>query len=764
MVGLDPDELATAWIDDCAQNHRLCPKPEDAELPTRLLDVGGLDDGPECLHLIETTKGAKGKWVALSYCWGESKNFTTTTENLQDHLHLVKFHELPQTIQDAVIVTSGLGIRYLWVDTLCIVQDSDEDWQAEAAQMMNVYRNAYVTIAANEGDDAESGMYIDRNPLESRPCEIKFNNDEAKKSTRYRWIHPPRIPWRNIVKKAHLQTRGWTLQETTLSTRVIYYSKEGLCWQCREGIRQERVPAYLIGANDPLVPRRIFDAYVGDPMNIFELWCDLVEEYTSRGLTRQTDKLTAISGLASALAAFIQARSERRLASREEKKYYSAPKITRHWAVPKNPEAVGLNRHDGGNLSFRDILTKEELSVGRPLYTHVRGPLSMDPFLAMRFIGGVDKDADEKLLLDPSPRNIEILKYVGLGPFLTFKDNKDNPDYDDEFLLAMSHPDTHAAYNRAYHIWKDDKDGKVNFDTLKEESPAIQPDDSQSTISESSDEPDMTDDFWIAACAHDAGYQYGSAEEPKNSTSQRTNMYIYGGLSPVKAIVEWPGYTMDSTYLAGLWKADLLHQLRWWCEKPGRRALKYRAPTWSWASMDDTRICYSRTGSDYRRQESGKSSEPGSAKLIGIEVVPSGPNRLGDLKSARLTLLAPVRDIPFTVAQVETSQPPSEPLESVQESMSIIPRSESAQTPLELDREKLHLDEESRPIDPSLKILRLSMGSWLIIEPAMDQEEHEAFRRVGHWVCSNDGSADFGGPPGSKKGLGGWETKEIVLI
>jgi hypothetical protein len=143
--------------------------------------------------------------------------------------------------------------------------------------MMNVYRNAYVMVAANQSKDATSGMFIDRNPLESRPCEIRFRSQNGKQLIRWRWIHPQRIPWSVRVKKAHLQTRGWTLQETNLSTRVIYYDEGGLCWQCREGIRQERVPAFLITANDPLVLRRTPDAYTEDPINIFALWCDLVE-------------------------------------------------------------------------------------------------------------------------------------------------------------------------------------------------------------------------------------------------------------------------------------------------------------------------------------------------------------------------------------------------------------------------------------------------------------------------------------------------------
>jgi len=133
--------------------------------------------------------------------------------------------------------------------------------------------------------------------------------------------------------------------------------------------------------------------------------------------------------------------------------YYSPPIAPRHWAIPENPEAVGIHRYDGGNASFRDILNQEELAAGRPIYTHVKRPLSMDPsmdpFLAMRFIHGIDKEADWALS-NPNSRTREIIKHVGLGPLLRFMDNEDNSDFDNEFIQLMSHPDTHAAYNRAY--------------------------------------------------------------------------------------------------------------------------------------------------------------------------------------------------------------------------------------------------------------------------------------------------------------------------
>jgi hypothetical protein len=95
--------------------------------------------------------------------------------------------------------------------------------------------------------------------------------------------------------------------------------------------------------------------------------------------------------------------------------------------------------------------------------------------------------------------------------------------------------------------------------------------------------------------------------------------------------------------------------------------------------------------------------------------------------------------------------------------MTILEDSEPVETIPKLDSENLYLDEKSKEVDHSMKILRLSNSSWLIIEPVISTEP-AVFKRVGYWVCSNDGTAGFDGPQGSKEGLGGWEVREIVLI
>jgi hypothetical protein len=769
MVSLELDGLAKAWMNDCARNHPLCPKPQDAIFPTRVLDVGDSAESLEGLHLVVPGKVTKEKWIALSYCWGETnETYWTTTKNLEDHLRQIPFEKLPLTMRDAIRVTRSLGIRYLWIDALCIIQDSDEDWQAEAAKMMNVYRNAYVTIAANTGGNANSGLCIDRNVLESRPYEMKFQEANGKQLIRYRWIHPPRMPWKMVVKSGNLQKRGWTLQETSMAVRTIYYDENGLFWQCREGIRQERVPSYLIRANDPLVPRRIFDSYADDPMNIFTMWGDIVQEYTARNLTYESDKLFALAGMASAVAAYIKSRSDRRLVTAEEKKLYSIPEIPRHWAVPVNLEATDRMRHDGANASFRWILTDEEFAIGRSIYTYTRGPLSLDPFLTMRFIGQLDPEVDKELI-NPSDRTKEIMTSVGLGPLLQFVSDQENPDYDDEYIYLMSHPDTHAAYQRAYRLLKAEKDrgeSKVrlvrrrltkNMRRTKDLSARVWRLVRLKTPSRTQRQsPRHKNDFWARASAIDTGLHLDPDMETNIPIPHKTNMYVYRDTDPIKARVEWPAYVTDDQYLAGVWKADLFYQLCWCCARPGRRPVKYRAPSWSWASIDEARIIFDRGRRAYGRKEDENWSGSWHPRILEAVVVPRGPNRFGDAKSAKLTLLSQIRNMPF-YADLDIVTSPEQATDS--DSL-VVPKSEPLETLPDPSRKHLHLDEEFARIDPSLKILRLNSTSCLIVEPIGGPREPQVLKRVGYWVCD---SGDFGTPEG-KEGLGDWDTKVVILI
>lgn len=131
-------------MQDCAVNHKERRAQTARQFPTRLIDVG--KQNSKFARLWIPHRGAQGKYVALSYCWGDKNNFKTTTDNISDRINGFPYADLPQTVSDAVYVTRKLGFRYLWVDALCILQGPDEnarqDWLRESALMQSVYSNA----------------------------------------------------------------------------------------------------------------------------------------------------------------------------------------------------------------------------------------------------------------------------------------------------------------------------------------------------------------------------------------------------------------------------------------------------------------------------------------------------------------------------------------------------------------------------------------------------------------------------------------------
>jgi hypothetical protein len=137
-------------------------------------------------------------------------------------------------------------------------------------------------------------------------------------------------------------------------------------------------------------------------------------------------------------------------------------------------------------------------------------------------------------------------------------------------------------------------------------------------------------------------------------------------------------------------------------------------------------------------------------------VVPRGPNRFGDAKSAKLTLLSQIRNMPF-YADLDIVTSPEQATDS--DSL-VVPKSEPLETLPDPSRKHLHLDEEFARVDPSLKILRLNSASCLVVEPIGGPREPQVLKRVGYWVCDNGGFGTLEG----KEGLGDWDTKVVILI
>lgn len=306
---------ANKWLDHCLNTHRGCfPETYTATtLPSRVIAVGDATQNP---YLYETAPGETGTYAALSYCWGKTRAFTTTSSTFQDRKSGFPLESLPKTCRDAVTVARALQIKYVWIDSLAIIQDSKEDWEKEAAKMCNVYSNAVVTFAALDSPDSETGLFVSELPRRtvSLTCTIgggtKGNVYVRKHYSRLKlgFLHADHTEPHSTDYGGILQTRGWTLQELTLSPRVLWFSSWELGWSCRAETACECEPIPTSALMKRGAGRLTTVPQDNEKTDWLIMWRNFVEVFTRRSLTHQTDRLPALAGLAAAMEARIGGR------------------------------------------------------------------------------------------------------------------------------------------------------------------------------------------------------------------------------------------------------------------------------------------------------------------------------------------------------------------------------------------------------------------------------------------------------------------------
>jgi hypothetical protein len=152
--------VAEDWLHGCLRKHKECgPSEHENPLPTRVIDVGNENCHPKLI----ASKGRTGTWIALSYCWGRDSEFVLNEERIRGLQSGIPVNEFPTTLRDAVMITRRLRIQYVWIDALCINQDSPTDWANEAAKMREVYSGAILTIVAANSPSTHSGIFSQRN-------------------------------------------------------------------------------------------------------------------------------------------------------------------------------------------------------------------------------------------------------------------------------------------------------------------------------------------------------------------------------------------------------------------------------------------------------------------------------------------------------------------------------------------------------------------------------------------------------------------------
>ena len=303
-------KLFQEWLLDCEKNHAECRLKASAELPTRVIDVGDDDDSSFLrLHAFEPDDGEE--YIALSHCWGnlleeQRKIFCTCRSNIEER-HNQGFYVdiLPKTFQDAVNITRKLGKRYLWIDSLCIIQygDNYEDWKKESKRMEVVFRNAYCTIAATSAEDSTKGFL--KRPLVQQP-ELQYIK---VKTSSHGPIYISTIAdnFYEDVENGVLNQRAWVLQERALSRRTIHFTANQSYFECGHGVRCETL-TYMRNSKslflgDPNFPESLNFRRSQDKVRLFQ---DLFKRYVQLGLTKRTDRPAAISGLERRLAEAFQ--------------------------------------------------------------------------------------------------------------------------------------------------------------------------------------------------------------------------------------------------------------------------------------------------------------------------------------------------------------------------------------------------------------------------------------------------------------------------
>ncbi|KAF6807412.1 het domain protein [Colletotrichum sojae] len=315
---------AKAWLEDCeAGFHREC-EPSAAYLPTRFIDVRP----DQTLRLVSTDgldqASRRPRYATLSHCWGrpgESEILKTNSATVGAHHKEIPQSSLPKTFRDAIRTTRSLGIPYLWIDSLCIVQDDVEDWQREAARMKDVYAGSTLTIAASDGLNSSWGCFpgsdgslepvADSSPVEEsqrldataesvvadkKVRIFSFSRRDIKTGSsaslmvRFQSSHP-----REVCREAPLSTRGWVLQEQMLSHRTLHCLDSELHWQCRREYRtQSGQDLFEDGSEYGL------DHHHGHsrttPRDV-KMWPQWIESYSWREFTVPSDRMPAFAGI-----------------------------------------------------------------------------------------------------------------------------------------------------------------------------------------------------------------------------------------------------------------------------------------------------------------------------------------------------------------------------------------------------------------------------------------------------------------------------------
>ncbi|RDW87876.1 hypothetical protein BP5796_03570 [Coleophoma crateriformis] len=231
-------EIISNWVSGCLQKHPLCQRdklPRQNRKLGRILDVGNTFDSPTIrLRSMEDLPEAT-TYMTLSHCWGGATIPVLTLDNYEQYRVSIKVEELPLTFRNALELTRHLRVQYLWIDSLCIIQDSADDWLEQAGLMDRIYQGSFCNIAATASPDPYGGLFSERDPALITPLRVQLKGVSPHNQDAFYDVGDDfSQEWMRQVALSPLAVRGWVVQERLLSPRVIHFAKKQLFWECAQ--------------------------------------------------------------------------------------------------------------------------------------------------------------------------------------------------------------------------------------------------------------------------------------------------------------------------------------------------------------------------------------------------------------------------------------------------------------------------------------------------------------------------------------------------
>lgn len=295
--------LASQWHSDCKANHSQCGRNQASRSrkwrPTRLISFSPSPGrGTDVVQLVDgATLPDEAEYVALSHCWGAVDLISLLASTEAELRAGYPISQLPKTFREAIHVCRWLDYRYIWIDSLCIIQDSAQDWQTESKTMKLVYGQGALTIAAAKASDSTKGLFTERDPNSIVPPIVPLSWPYTLGGRPQTCCVIDMHLRTENIEYSNLAARGWAVQERALSPRLLTFGKTQMFYQCLE---DEFCESFPLGVPDPMIPPETlrFHNMQTEPQ---KAWGSIVKAYSTAELTNDSDKFIAIAGAAEAI-------------------------------------------------------------------------------------------------------------------------------------------------------------------------------------------------------------------------------------------------------------------------------------------------------------------------------------------------------------------------------------------------------------------------------------------------------------------------------